>query len=195
VRERYRVGDVTLAGLCSGAYHSLRAAVAGLQVNRLLLVNPENFFWDEGAALTGLQLAEVVRNPSLYRERVFSLRAWTRVFSGQVNFWRILKIYVRRPPLSVKSRLGDLARLLHIQLPHDLGRELAALGARQVRMAFVFAKGEPGIELLKIEAGSSMRQLGERCHLHIIDGADHTFSRSSSRVLLEKILSEELFAR
>jgi hypothetical protein len=27
-----------------------------------------------------------------------------------------------------------------------------------------------------------------------VDGADHTFSRSSSRAVLEKILSDELFA-
>jgi hypothetical protein len=37
--------------------------------------------------------------------------------------------------------------------------------------------------------------LGERCQVHIIDGADHTFSRGSSRAVLEEILSDELFAR
>ena len=194
MRERYQVGDVTLAGLCSGAYHSLRAAVAGLPVNRLLLVNPDNFFWDEGATLNDLNLGDVVRNPGLYRQRVFSLWAWKRVFTGQVKLWRIVQIYVRRPLLSVNSKLRDLARYLHVRLPRDLGRELAALGAQQVRMAFVFAKGEAGIDLLKIEAGSSIRRLGDYCHLHIIDGADHTFSRSSSRAVLEKILSDELFA-
>ncbi len=153
MRERYQVGDVTLAGLCSGAYHSLRAAVAGLPVNRLLLVNPDNFFWDEGATLNDLNLGDVVRNPGLYRQRVFSLWAWKRVFTGQVKLWRIVQIYVRRPLLSVNSKLRDLARYLHVRLPRDLGRELAALGAQQVRMAFVFAKGEAGIDLLKIRGG------------------------------------------
>ena len=48
IRRRYGVSDITLGGLCSGAYHSLRAAVAGLQVHRILLINPENYFWQDG---------------------------------------------------------------------------------------------------------------------------------------------------
>lgn len=195
VQARYGIRDVTLAGLCSGAYHALRAGIAGLPVNRLLLVNPENFFWEEGASVRDLQLAEVVRNPGLYRERAFSLGAWKRLFTGQVNIWRIVKIYLHRPLLTVESKARDLARLLHIHLPRDLGHELEALGARQVRLVFVFARGEAGIDLLKIQAGSSIRRLGERCHLHIIGGGDHTFSRSVSRTILEDVLSNELFAR
>jgi hypothetical protein len=64
-----------------------------------------------------------------------------------------------------------------------------------VRVIFVFARGEPGIDLLRIEAGSMVRRLGERCGVRIIDSADHTFSRSGPRQVLEEVLSEELFAR
>ena len=62
-------------------------------------------------------------------------------------------------------------------------------------MVFVFARGEPGLDLLKIEAGSMMRRLGERCRIVIVDSADHTFSRSGPREVLENVLSEELYAR
>ena len=64
-----------------------------------------------------------------------------------------------------------------------------------IRVVFVFARGEPGLDLLKIEAGSRMRRLGERCRIVIIDSADHTFSRSGPREVLENVLSEELYAR
>ena len=67
--------------------------------------------------------------------------------------------------------------------------------ARGIRMAFVFAQGEPGIALLKLEAGTSIRQLGDRCRIHIIDNADHVFTSSGPRSVMEKVLSEELFAR
>ncbi len=40
LRARYGAAEIVLAGLCSGAYHALRAAVAGIPVSRLLLVNP-----------------------------------------------------------------------------------------------------------------------------------------------------------
>ena len=193
--RRHAPREITLSGLCSGAYHSLRAAVDGLPLNRLLMVNAQNYFWDQSMTLDGLQLAEVVRNPTIYRERIFSARAWKRFLTGQVNIWRIVRIYLQRPVLALKSRLRDIARAIGIRLRHDLGRELESVITRGVGVVFVFARGEPGIDLLRIEAGSMVRRLGERCRVRIIDSADHTFSRSGPRQVLEEVLSEELFAR
>jgi alpha-beta hydrolase superfamily lysophospholipase len=195
VRTHYGSQDVTLAGLCSGAYHTLRAGVAGVPVNRLLMVNPLNFFWKEGMTLQGLQLAEVVHNPGVYRERLVSAGAWKRLLTGQVNVWRIIKIYCHRPLLTLQGTLRDAARALRIRLPFDLGSELEELASRGIRMVFVFSRNDPGIELLKIEAGASIRRLGERCRRHIIEGGDHTFTHAASRAELQRILSEELFAR
>jgi hypothetical protein len=59
---------------------------------------------------------------------------------------------------------------------------------------FIFAYGEAGIDLLHIEAGSSIKRLKDRCSIHIIDGADHIFSRPGPRAILGNILSNELFA-
>jgi alpha-beta hydrolase superfamily lysophospholipase len=195
LRSSYGVRDVTLAGLCSGAYHALRAAVAGLSVNRILMVNPQNYFWKRGETLQGLQLVEVVRNPGVYRERVFSLAAWKRMVTGQVNIVRIAKIYLQRPLLAAESTLRDIARRLHIRLPNDLGTELEEVVARGVRVVFVFARGEPGIGLLNLQAGTSVKRLGERCHIHTINGGDHVFTRSGPRAIMEQIVSDELFAR
>jgi hypothetical protein len=142
-----------------------------------------------------LQVAEVVRNPSLYRRRVLSIAAWRRLFSGRVNIWRIVMIFVQRPLLSIESRFRDLARRLGIRLSNDLGWELEELAARGVRIAFVFARGEPGIDLLKIEGGSSVGRLGPRCRVRIVEDADHIFSHSGPRAILENMLSEELFVR
>jgi pimeloyl-ACP methyl ester carboxylesterase len=195
LRSSYGVSDVTLAGLCSGAYHALRAAVAGLSVNRILMVNPQNYFWKRGESLQGLQLVEVVRNPAVYREKVFSPAAWKRIVTGQVNILRIVNIYLQRPLLAAESTLRDIARRLHIRLPNDLGTELEEIVARGVRLVFVFARDEPGIGLLKLQAGTSVKRLGERCHIHTINGGDHVFTRSGPRAIMEKIVSDELFAR
>jgi alpha-beta hydrolase superfamily lysophospholipase len=195
LRSSYGICDVTLAGLCSGAYHALRAAVAGVPVNRILMVNPQNYFWKPGETLQGLQLAEVVHNPGLYRERVFSLAAWKRMVTGQVNILRIAKIYLQRPLLAAESTLRDIARRLHLRLPYDLGTELEEVVARGVRVVFVFARGEPGIDLLKLQAGNSVKRLAERCHIHTINSGDHVFTRSGPRAMMEKVVSDELFAR
>ena len=190
---RYGIRDVTLAGLCSGAYHALRAAVAGLPVRRILMVNPQNFFWKQGTKLEELQLADIVRNPAIHRERLFSAGAWRRLLAGEINVWRIMRVYLHRPLLTLRRILRDLTRSLHIRLPSDLGWELEHIDSRALRIVFVFARGEPGIDLLALQAGSSIRRLGERCRVHIVDGADHTFSNGWSRAALEAILSAELF--
>jgi dienelactone hydrolase len=196
MRERYGISDFTLGGLCSGAYHTLRASAAGLPAQRLLMVNPQNYFWDSRTmSIEGLQLAEVVANAEIYRERMFSAAAWNRLLSGQVNIWRIVRVYVQRPLLALQSLARDLARALGIRLKHDLGRELESIVARGVRVVFVFARGEPGIDLLRLEAGRKVAKLARQCRIRIIDSADHTFSRSEPRQVLEEVLSEELFAR
>jgi alpha-beta hydrolase superfamily lysophospholipase len=194
VRDRYNAGDVTLFGLCSGAYHALRAAADGVEVNRLLMVNPQNYFWHKGMTLDDLQLADIVRNSLVYRKQISSRTAWKRLIGGEVDIGRIVKISMSRPLLAVRSTLRDVARRIGLRLRYDLGRELEEIDARGVRIVFVFARAEPGLDLLKIEAGSSLRRLGERCRVRIIDDADHVFSQSGPRATLRNILSEELFS-
>jgi hypothetical protein len=145
--------------------------------------------------LQGLQLAEVVHNPGLYRERIFSLAAWKRLVTGDVNILRIAKIYLHRPFLAAESTLRDIARRLHVRLPNDLGSELEEIVARGVRVVFVFARDEPGIDLLKLQAGNSVKRLAERCRIYTVNGGDHVFTRRGPREVMEKIVSDELFAR
>jgi alpha-beta hydrolase superfamily lysophospholipase len=195
LRSEYALREITLAGLCSGAYHALRAAAAELPVNRILMVNPLNFFvWKQGMSLEGLQLAEAVTNPGVYRQKIRSTSAWKRLLSGQVNVMRIVQIYIQRPLLALESALRDCARTLRIRLPRDLGWELEEIAQRGVQMVFVFSRGEAGLRLLQIQAGSAVRKLGDRCRIHIIDNADHTFTRQAPREVMERVLSEELFS-
>jgi pimeloyl-ACP methyl ester carboxylesterase len=195
MRDRYGIQELTLCGLCSGAYHSLRAAAAGLDVQRILMVNPQNYFWKDGAPLDeGMHVAEAVRNPGIYRQRVGSLQAWKRVFKGEVSLLRIARVYTVRSFLTLELALRDAARYLRIKLPQDLGWELEDIARRGIHIAFIFSTGELGIPLLKLQAGLSLKRLGERCPVHIIEGADHTFSRSGARSLMAKMLTQELMA-
>jgi alpha-beta hydrolase superfamily lysophospholipase len=194
MRAQYGVRDVTLGGLCSAAYHTLRGAAAGLPVNRILMVNPQNLSWKEGMALGDLQLADVVRETRAYRGRWLSLTTWKRLLRGQIDVAAVGRVYLHGARMAVESMLRDAARRLHIRLPRDLGWELQDIVARGVRVVFVFGRGEAGIELLRIQGGSAVKRLGDRCRVHIIDSADHTFTQSGPRARLEQVLSDELFA-
>jgi len=194
MRSRRGLNELTICGVCSGAYHALRAGVVALPVKRILMVNPETFFWNESMSIYDMHLSEVVRGPAIDRGKLLSAGAWKRLLRGQIDVRYVLRRYARRVFLAVESIFRDAARGLHIRLPHDLGRQLEEIAARGVRMAFVFSGGEPGIALLKMQAGRSVQRLGERCRVHMIDGADHVFSKLDSRAALQDVLSDELFA-
>lgn len=193
MQSQYGVGDVTLLGLCSGAYHALRSAAAGAPVARILLVNPQTFFWREGQSIEDIQLVEVIGNPGVHRQRARSAQHWKRLLTGRVDIVRIVRVNLHRIALALESSCRDLARQMRIRLPHDLGWELEDIASRGIRVVFVFARGEVGIELLRLQAGSAVARLGERCQIHTIASADHTFSQSGPRRAMETILSEELF--
>jgi alpha-beta hydrolase superfamily lysophospholipase len=193
MQSQYGVGDVTLLGLCSGAYHALRSAAAGAPVARILLVNPQTYFWEEGQSIEDIQLMEIVNNPSVHRRRARSVQHWKRLLTGQVDILRIVRVNLHRIALALESGCRDLARQMRIRLPHDLGWELEDIASRGVQVVFVFAHGEVGIELLRLQAGSAVARLGERCRVHTIASADHTFSQSGPRRAMEMVLSEELF--
>ncbi len=194
LRRQYAVREVTVAGVCSGAYHSFRAAVDGLPVNRILMVNPLSFFPEDATDIEEIQPWEIVHKPADYRARLRSAETWRRVLTGNVNLWRVARIYLHSPLMTLRMTLRDLARRLHIRVSNDLGRELERVRARGVQLVFVFSRDDAGIKLLKSQSGLSARRLEERYRIRIIDGADHTFTRGSARTTLEQILTEELFA-
>jgi pimeloyl-ACP methyl ester carboxylesterase len=195
LRVHYGVENITVGGVCSGAYHALRAAVAELQVNQVFLVNPQNYFWKKGMRIDDLHLAEVVQKPTLYVTQIFSRNAWNRLIHGDVSLVRIFRIYVNRVLLACESTLRELARRLSVALPQDLGAELQAICDRGVRVLFVFARGEPGLRLLELQGGSGVRQLGDRCRVHVVGGGDHIFSQRQYRAEMEDLLTRELFSR
>jgi len=195
MRERYGITNITLGGLCSGAYHSLQAAAAGLPVRRVLMVNPLNFHWREGMTLQDLTWLGFVHNPRTFLEQVIGSKFWKKLFTGRVNVVRLAKLYAQYLQVVAKSVLSNTARAVRLPLRGDLGCQMEAIAARGIEMIFVFASGDPGHGLLKHLGGTSVERLGARCRVHIMDGADHIFSQGGVRSTLEEILSEELFAR
>jgi hypothetical protein len=144
--------------------------------------------------LEQIQLAEVVHNPGLYRRRIFSWQAWARIFTGKADIVRIAAIYLQRMGLAGEALLRNAARGMRIPLPNDLGWDLERIVAKGVGVTFLFAHGEPGIALLRLQAGSTLERLEEQCHVRIVDSGDHIFSRRAPRALMGNVLSTELFA-
>ena len=194
LRERYRLGEVTLCGLCSGAYHALRAAVLGVPVERLLMVNPLQYLPAQAHRPEEQELALLLSSARGYGRAAVTLRSWQKLLCGRVNIRRAISVCARRVWLSSGGVLHEIARRLQLPLANDLGRQLRALAARDIRMVFVFSKGDGGLALLRLQAGSALKRIEPWMRLHIVEDADHDFTLTQSRAQLERILSEELYA-
>jgi alpha-beta hydrolase superfamily lysophospholipase len=193
VQTHYGVHDISIVGLCSGAFHAMQAAFDAIPVNRAMMVNPETYFWNENQSIFDIQTADLIRQRDTPRT-ILSAESWKRLIRGEIDVRYVLGTYMGRLWLGLESRVRDFARRLRLRLPGDLGSKLEACAARGIRLIFVFSRGEPGLKLLQLQGGISVGRLGERCRIHIVDNADHVFSKLESRKSLISILSEELSA-
>jgi alpha/beta superfamily hydrolase len=193
VQTHYGVHDISIVGLCSGAFHAMQAAFDAIPVNRAMMVNPETYFWNENQSIFDRQTVDLIRQRDTPRT-MLSAESWKRLIRGEIDVRYVLGTYTGRLWLGLESRVRDFARHLRLRLPDDLGSQLEACAARGIRLIFVFSRGEPGLNLLRLQGGISIGRLGERCRIHIVDNADHVFSKLESRKSLISILSEELSA-
>lgn len=197
LREQVGASKCHAIGLCSGAYHALKAAVRGVPFESIVMINPLTFFWREGMSLNeSMPQERVVAEAQRYQKSVVRKDSWLKLLRGQVNIAHIAQIILRRA-MSIVTGFGrDAARLLSLPLQDDLGRELEAVARAQTRMHFVFAAEDPGIKLLQTQAGYTLGRLRRRNRLRIevIGGGqpDHTFTMRRARAALIQVLESTL---
>lgn len=175
------VRHVHACGLCSGAYHALKAARDGMPFASITLINPLVYFNAEGLTLEDeLELSpqKVHSAAASYKAAATSLDKWVKLLKGQVQLSVLLRVFVKRLGMTLAVRVRDLARAVHWPLTDDLGTELRRLTASGVRVQFVFAKGDPGEIMLREMAGSMLGALQRtgQLNLRIFDDADHVFT-------------------
>jgi alpha/beta superfamily hydrolase len=181
--------EVAVVGLCSGAYHALKAAVAGQPIDTVVAINPLTFFWKPGMPLD-FAAFRVTADAKRYEGKALDAGAWRRVLRGEVDLRRAARVIAERARAIAVNRAKDLARRLRVPLPDDLGSELLAVARRGVAVRFVFASGDPGLAMLREQGGSAVARLEREGALAIttIDGPDHTFTpRWSQPLLLDAI--------
>ncbi len=183
-------GECHLVGLCSGAYHSLKAAVAGQDVASSLMINPLTYFWHEGAKLSDLKDYQLLELTSKFRGKFFTREPWLKLLRGQLDTGLVAEVASRRLWGMIAPHLAEVARLLHIPLRYNLASELEAAVERGIRLRFVFAARAPGIALLWKQSGRALQRLLDRqlASIDFVPDADHTFTRLEARERLVALL-------
>lgn len=192
-----QVSRCSVVGLCSGAYHGLKAAVRGAPLASVVAINPLTFFWHEGTPLDAPMPAHhVAAEMARYRANLFARERWLKLLKGQVNLRRIGALLWRRVLQVLAGPAREIARLLHLPMHEDLANELRHVSRAGVAMHFVFSAGDPGEELLRTQGGTMVRRLLASGTLTIdkVADADHTFTGANARCRVSALLTGLLFA-
>jgi len=190
LRTQAGASECHLVGLCSGAYHALKAAVAGQPVASALMINPLTYFWKEGTQLSDVKEYEIVELTTKFRGKLFTREPWLKLLRGELDVRLVAEVALRRAWGAVAPLLVEAARALHIPLRHNLARELEGAARRGIRLRFVFAERAPGFVLLRKHSGRALRRLLEKqvASIDFIANADHTFTRLEARERLVAVL-------
>lgn len=171
MRQRFPQAELQLLGLCSGAYHAFKAAARGQPIQGALLINPLTFHSWRAPASGALQ----------------------KLARGQIPWRR-----VAQKARGMLLHLLQLARAKALGRGHgfsELGAQLLAAQQHGIALHFVFAVGEPGLDMLLQQSGAVLQQVLDAGAVSIdsIADADHTFTRLEARERLLGALAARYF--
>jgi alpha-beta hydrolase superfamily lysophospholipase len=191
--RRFPEARVHLIGLCSGAYHGLKAAVAGKGLRSIVVVNPLTFFWKPGMSLEYADF-QVTSETNRYARSAGSIASWLKLLRGQVNVLTAGRVFWKRFQGRARNSLRELARLCGFKLPDDLAAELGSVARQQTEIYFVFSATDPGHSLLLEQGGRIVGKLvrEQQLRVSIVQGADHTFTSHWNREQLLQLLMAHL---
>jgi hypothetical protein len=194
LQQAWASREVVAIGLCSGAYHAFKAlAHARLPLSSAILINPLTFFWKEGMSLKYPE-HRIAADMARYRTSTMRLSSWMKLLGGRVDFVELAHVLARHAKAVGRKPLLAIARLMRIPLRDDLPTELLSAVHTGAHLQFVFAANDPGRELLRNQGGGTVDRLRARGRLgiHLVEGADHTFTDLAARTDLVSFITDYL---
>ena len=190
-RKMFPLAQIEVLGLCSGAYHAFKTAVAGHEIAGAIIVNPLTFNWNESEASANVQEYEYSQLTSKYRRALFTLDPWVRLFNGQLELRTISAAVLGRLRSLAKSRLMHVGRAIGWRLRSDLVEDLRSAVRHGAKLKFVFSDTDPGLAMLQSQSGRALEELKQRGHVqvHVVPRADHTFSMTDAQSRLCDLLT------
>jgi alpha-beta hydrolase superfamily lysophospholipase len=176
-------------GLCSGAYHSLHAALSEPRIDSMLMVNLPFFTLPAGSVLSYIEQKD--RTPAEYLAKLFRGQTWTTLLSGKVNYRRVLKGQLSRLREHSKTRLLNLARRAGLLREQSFAKQaMAALARRGITSLFLFSPGEVAEGAFALEFGANGDGLAayEGASMCVVPGMDHDLTAASGRVAAEALM-------
>ncbi len=198
LRQHTGLPKVQLAGLCSGAYHTFLSALSGMPLRAATMINPLTFRWEPGMSLDMDDLQDLQRaaDAAQSRKSVADPGSWMRVLRGETSLLRVVQGVWAVAHTLGQSVWTSLKHHLGLYGKEELGAQLHAIAQHGIPMHFVFATNDPGLVMLRSQAGAMVGKLQAqgKLTLDLIDGADHTFTDIHARERLKAVLRQRLLS-
>ncbi|WP_241289734.1 serine aminopeptidase domain-containing protein [Burkholderia stabilis] len=167
--------DVIAAGVCSGAYAALHAAVKTPSLGGVIAINLARFVWPAGLTLEAVQKQ---RNNSVrgYWLSVREWRRWKRLIRERRDLRPILRAVAANgiarisvPAMEAAARIGWKPR---VGTPRGV---MHALAQRNVWTLLVYGSVDPGIDDVRRHFGAVERAFRRSRHvrMHLMPQIDH----------------------
>jgi pimeloyl-ACP methyl ester carboxylesterase len=174
--------DLTLVGICSGAYHALLAAEADARVTRLLLVNPIKLTWTETDTVEAVtdQLGKSTRS---YVKASTGVDAWKRLLTGKIDVKAVVRTLMSR---HLAQPTGSARR----QQTRVLRHRMQVLADRGVKVQILGGHMDGCLDEVERYFGRDGRMLTAMgIGITIEEDLDHGLALSNSRRIAQDVLS------
>ena len=186
---------ILLLGMCSGAFHALRAAYDNLRIAGLMLVNLQKFAWNDGESLSVVQRT-TFRTTRFYLRNLRSAAMWQRLVQGEINVGGITRALAGRALRRVVAASDPALGLLRAEETGvgRVRRQVRDLRTRNLPILFVLSGNDPGLDEIAEYFGARGRQFRRQPNVmfRMLDGADHTLSAYWARQMLLGIVASFL---
>jgi pimeloyl-ACP methyl ester carboxylesterase len=171
-----------IEGLCSGAFHAFRTAVAEPRIGAVLVVNLPFFALPGGSVLGYLE--QKGRSPGEYLAKLFRPQTWNTLVSGEVDYRGIFAGQLGRMRALVKNKVLAAARRLGIWREQSFARQsLSTFTKRGARILFLFSPGEEAEGAFALEFGPTGAGLAAygAAAMKVVPGMDHDLTAPVAR--------------
>jgi alpha/beta superfamily hydrolase len=194
LKQQTSADKFILGGLCSGAHTVFHAGLklTNLNVSKVLMINPLTFYWKSDMSLDTPTTMRVFHDQSYYKKSIYNVKKWKKLFTGKANISYISKFVFRRFIEFLQQIWRDnVTQVMGERTP--LALDLLNIHNNGATITFIFASTDPGLDIVKSQAKRTLNKgIKENwIDIHVIDGADHTFSKKSSRDKLLSLLSKD----
>ncbi|WP_342052493.1 MULTISPECIES: serine aminopeptidase domain-containing protein [unclassified Cupriavidus] len=182
---------IVLAGVCSGAFLSLHAALANPNVTGVVLANLVKFRWD---AADEAEASDDLRSARVYLAAACKWENWRRLLSGRLDVARIVSATLRR----IRHRARAAGAAAHTEGGGESGVSAFACGAvrelnrRGVRTDFVYGASDVGLREVRLGFGRQLEAIASlpSVDVRILPMLDHSLFLVASR----EAFAEQLLA-